>query len=109
MITVYGVRGEAAGARLKGGIGSASDPAGKPGFGGEFDRFVPGQERDGLDRLSLDVALHDPTHLGWVGCRRAGLPASRTPHGVVRLDGVEAGLRRSAVNGADRWALSRLP
>lgn len=68
----------------------------KPGFTIKFNSFVPGQQLDGLKKLTIDNAVQDPGlltgHLSYEVYRRAGLPAPRTSHATVRFNGVDKGI-----------------
>lgn len=90
-----GVAVENVGVRQKGGIGSVSTLAGKPGLSVKIDEFVAGQRLHGEKKLVLNNALQDPSflheHLGYEVYRRAGVPAKRTSHGVVTLNGFTYG------------------
>jgi spore coat protein H len=85
-----------AGIRQKGGNGSISDLQGKPGFSIKLDEFVHGQKLDGLKKLTVNNAIQDPSLLnetiGYELYRRAGLPAPRTAHVVVTLNGFTYGV-----------------
>ena len=94
--TFDGVRREQVGIRQKGGIGSVSSLDEKPGFSVSFDEFVEGQELFGLEKVRLNNAIQDGTflheHLGYEIARQSGLPAARTSHAVVRLNGRSYGV-----------------
>jgi hypothetical protein len=82
------------GIRKKGSYGSASNT--KPSFSVKLDEVVMGQNLDGIDRFALNNARQDPTflaeHLAYELHRMAGLPAPRTAHGMVTLNGRPLGL-----------------
>lgn len=84
------------GIRMKGGYGSTSTLDGKPPFSVKFNEFVGGQRLDGLKKLWLNNAQEDPTFLsetvGYMAYRREGLPASRTSHAIVSLNGFTYGI-----------------
>lgn len=84
------------GIRKKGGIGSVASLNDKTGFSVKFDEFVAGQQLHGLDRLTINNAIQDPTflheHLGYEVYRRAGIPAHRTAHAALTFNGVGKGL-----------------
>jgi hypothetical protein len=69
------------------GSGSSSTLAGKPGFTISFGKEHP----RGLDKLTLNNAVQDPSllheHLAYELYRRAGVPAPRTAHATVTLNG----------------------
>jgi spore coat protein H len=87
---------ENAGIRQKGGYGSISNLDGKPGFSVKLDELVEGQKLDGLDKLLLNNGIQDPTllheHLGYELYRKAGIPAQRTSHAIVTLNGYTYGI-----------------
>ena len=82
--------------RLKGSRGSFRTMDDRPGLTLDFDRLVPGQSSPWGPRLHLDNAVEDPSFLhAWLGAgmfQSAGLPAPRTGHAVVSLDGRRMGL-----------------
>lgn len=96
--------------RLKGN-GSFQTLRGEPSFKLNLDRTVDGQELDGLDELTLDNDITDPTgvrrRLAHERYRAAGVPAPRTTHVFVRINGVPSGVSSlsEAVDGRflDRW------
>jgi cysteine-rich repeat protein len=85
-----------AGCRKKGGIGSVQPLSGKPGISIKFDSFKNGQDLHGLEKIILNNAVQDSSflneHLGYEVYRRMGIPAARTAHGVVRLNGETKGI-----------------
>lgn len=87
---------ENAGCRKKGGIGSVQPLSGKPGFSLKFNEFEKGKDLHSLTRLTLNNAVEDSSflseHLGYEVYRRAGIPAARTAHGVVRFNGETKGI-----------------
>ncbi len=84
------------GIRQKGGIGSVSSLAAKPGFSIKFDQFDDDQDLYGLEKLVLNNAIQDRTllheHIGLELSRRLGIPAQRTAHAIVRLNGHAYGI-----------------
>jgi spore coat protein H len=91
-ITIDGVRFAEAEIKEKGSAGSSSSLDGKPGFTVSFGKAHPA----GLDKLTLNNALQDPSflheHLAYELYRRAGLPAPRTTHATVTLNGRPYGI-----------------
>lgn len=87
---------EDAGCRKKGGIGSVQPLSGKPGISIKFDSFKNGQDLHGLEKIILNNAVQDDSflneHLGYEVYRRMGIPAARTAHGIVKLNGETKGL-----------------
>ena len=94
--TFDGVTLQNVGIRQKEGNGSRSDLNGKPGLSIKFDELTDDQTLDGLGKLVLNNAIQDPTllheHLGYELYRRAGIPASRTSHAIVTLNGFTYGI-----------------
>lgn len=84
------------GARLKGGIGSFRPLAGKAAFKLKFDELVDGQTFFGLEKLTLNNMVQDPTMvreaLAYEAFRAVGVPASRTGYAFVRVNGEAYGL-----------------
>jgi hypothetical protein len=83
------------GVHLKGGAGSFRQLGDKPAFTIKFDHFVPGQKYRGLQKLSLNNAVQDPTYLsdllGNELFRAAGVPAPRIGHARLALNGKDQG------------------
>ncbi len=96
-----------AGCRKKGGYGSIASIYGKSGLTVKLDEFVKGQKLDGLDRITLNNAVQDPTflaeHLGYEIYRRAGIPAHRTAHGVLTLNGTSRGIYVISESADKTW------
>ena len=85
------------GLRIKGRAGSLRELDEKPAFKVDFDRFGnDGQTFRGLAKLTLNNAVQDPSALHeWLAyliLREAGVPAPRTGHARVRLNGLDYGL-----------------
>jgi spore coat protein CotH len=94
-----------AGIRQKGGTNSLRDidikPEGEdykpqPSFSVRLDEFDENGDLYGLRKIILNSSAQDPTflhqHFGSDLAIKAGLPAARTTHGIVRLNGVPFGL-----------------
>jgi len=83
------------GVHLKGSAGSFRQLGDKPAFTIKFDHFVPGQKYRGLQKLSLNNAVQDPTYLsdllGNELFRAAGVPAPRIGHARLELNGKAQG------------------
>ena len=81
---------------LKGRSGSFRSLDDRPGLTLTFDKFAPGQQLDGLTRLHLNNSVEDPSFANdWLGSeifRAAGLPATRTAHALVTVNGRKLGL-----------------
>lgn len=88
-IEIDGVLLEEVGIRLKGG-GSFQPIDEKPSFKVNLDKYVSGQEFDGLDELVLNNMVMDPAQmserLAYDIYRQAGVPAPRAVHVAVWLD-----------------------
>ena len=84
------------GARLKGGIGSFRPLTRKAAFKLKFDEFVDGQTFFGLEKLTLNNMVQDPTMiretLAYEAFRSLGVPASRTGYAWLRVNGEPYGL-----------------
>jgi spore coat protein H len=81
--------------RLKGNAGSFRPLGEKPAFTVKFDEYVPKQRYRGLQKVSLNNAVQDPTYLSdLIGnelFRAAGIPAPRIGHARVFLNGADQG------------------
>ena len=81
---------------LKGAAGSFRSIDDRPAMTLNFDRFEPGQKFHGLDKLSLNNSVQDPTLCNERLARElfleAGVPVPRATHARVRLNGRELGL-----------------
>jgi spore coat protein CotH len=90
-ITFDGLEIAQVGIRQKGGASSSSNLDGKPAFSIKANEFVGGLRIDGLKRLWLNNALEDVTllsePLGYGTYHRMAIPASRTSHAIVSLNG----------------------
>ena len=84
------------GVRLKGGAGSFRPLSGKAAFKVSFNEVVPGQRFLGLRRLTLNnmVQDHSMVHetLAYELFRAAEVPAPRTGHAFVRVNGEAYGV-----------------
>ncbi|MBK7998250.1 MAG: CotH kinase family protein [Verrucomicrobia bacterium] len=85
------------GIHLKGAAGSFRDIDNeKPAFTLNFDKFVDDQKFHGLDKLSLNNSVQDPSYMTEAICSElflaAGVPTTRTAHARVSLNGRELGL-----------------
>ncbi len=82
--------------QLKGAAGSFRPVDDNPAMTLNFDKFVPGQTFHGLDKLSLNNSVQDPTFLSEQFSRemfnKAGVPAPRATHVHVTLNGRDLGL-----------------
>lgn len=81
---------------LKGAAGSFRSIDDRPAMTLNFDRFEPGQKFHGLDKLSLNNSVQDPTLCNERLARQlfleAGVPVPRATHARVRVNGRELGL-----------------
>jgi hypothetical protein len=82
--------------KLKGSQGSFQALDRKPGLTLSFDKFAGAKRYHGMKRLHLNNAAQDPTYLnesiaGEIA-RKAGVPAPRCTHALVKLNGRDLGL-----------------
>ena len=81
---------------LKGGPGSYQGVDDKPGLTLNFDKFSPGQEFHGLEKVHLNNSVQDPSYmsenLGNALFREAGVPAARVTYARVWINGRDLGL-----------------
>ena len=81
---------------IKGAAGSFRPITGKPALTLNFDKRVKGQTFHGLQRLSLNNSVQDPSFLTEQICREmfaaAGVPVPRATHAVVKLNHRNLGL-----------------
>jgi hypothetical protein len=81
--------------RLKG-MGSFRTIDEKPSLAVKFDEFVPDQQYRGLDKIMLNNSVQDRTYLAEMLAtqmfRDAGVPAARSTHARVLLNGRDLGL-----------------
>ena len=93
-VTVDGVRVEQVGIRKKGLIGSLSTD--KPSLKIKFDKYVEGQQLDGVERMTLNNAVSDPSLLnqclGYQLFRDAGIAAPRCNFAHVTVNGDDLGV-----------------
>jgi spore coat protein CotH len=90
-----------AGIRQKGGLNSLTNldtdlGLPKPSFSMRLDEFDENGDLYGLRKIILNSAVQDPSllhqHFGSDLAQKAGLPAARTAHGLVTLNGVPLGI-----------------
>jgi hypothetical protein len=81
---------------LKGAAGSFRPIDDTPGLTLNFDKFVDGQDFHGLNKISLNNSVQDPSYLTERICRElfeaAGVPVPRAAHAKVELNGRNLGL-----------------
>jgi spore coat protein H len=81
---------------LKGALGSFQPVDGKPALTLNFDKFAKGQKFHGLEKISLNNSVQDPTYLNEKIAREiynaAGVPVPRTDYATVELNGRQLGL-----------------
>jgi hypothetical protein len=98
------------GVRVKGAAGSTRPIDDAPALTLNVDKFKPGQKIFGLDKLHLNNSVQDGSRMSEIVCadlyRRAGVPATRATHALVRLNGRDLGLY-VLKEGFDRSFLSR--
>ena len=84
------------GIHLKGAAGSFRELNDRPALTLNFGRFRSGQRFHGLDKIHLNNSVQDPSYMTELLCgdlfRAAGVPAARTTHAVVELNGRGLGL-----------------
>ena len=85
-----------AGLHLKGSVGSFRPIDGKPGLTLTSAKDEPGTGFHGANKIHLNNSVEDPTYLNEeIGClvfAKAGIPAPRTRHALVELNGRSLGL-----------------
>jgi len=98
------------GIRLKGSIGSFRLLTGKAAFKVKLDEFVDDQTLFGLERLTLNNMVQDPSMvhetLAYDLFRAIGVPASRTGYAFVRVNGEPYGVYLN-VETLDKVSLPR--
>jgi hypothetical protein len=81
---------------LKGAAGSFRPVDQNPAMTLNFDKFVDAQQFHGLDKVSLNNSIQDPTFISEQFCReiflKAGVPVPRATHAAVELNGRDLGL-----------------
>lgn len=100
------------GLRLKGNLGASfEDLDGKSAFKVKFDEYVDGQKFLGLEKMTLNNMVQDPSMLhemlAYRTFRDAGVPASRTGYAFVRVNGEPYGLYLN-LETLDQIALERI-
>lgn len=84
------------GTRPKGGLGSFRPLTGKAGFKVKFDEYVDGQTFLGIEKLTLNSMVQDPSMvhetLTYRLFRSLDLPAPRTGYAFVRVNGEPYGV-----------------
>ena len=95
---------------LKGAAGSFRSIEDQPALTLNFDKFSPGRRFHGLQKLSLNNSVQDPTYATEQLCRelflKAGIPVPRATHARVELNGRDLGLY-VLVEGWDKQFLKR--
>lgn len=81
---------------LKGAAGSFRPVDTRPGLTLNFDKFVKGQSFHGIEKLSLNNSVQDPSYISEKLSRelylKAGVPVPRTDFALVTLNGRNLGL-----------------
>jgi spore coat protein CotH len=84
------------GCRRENGYNSDLPLEGKTGFSLKFTDYNKYSMLHGINRLLLNNSAGDPSflgeHIGYEVYRRAGIPAPRTGHAIVRFNGITKGL-----------------
>jgi len=82
--------------KLKGSAGSFQQPDGKPGLTLNFNKLKGADRFRGMSKLHLNNGAQDGTYLmeliAGEMCRKAGVPASRCSHALVKWQGRDLGL-----------------
>lgn len=81
---------------LKGAAGSFRPVDDRPGMTLNFDKFVKGQTFHGVEKISLNNSVQDPSYISEKLSReiyaKAGVPVPRTDYALVTLNGRDLGL-----------------
>ena len=84
------------GIHVKGAAGSSRSIDDRPALTLNLDKFIPGQSLFGLSKFHLNNSVQDPSYMTELLCSElflaAGVPAARTTHAVVELNGRKLGL-----------------
>ncbi|MBI1840182.1 MAG: CotH kinase family protein [Verrucomicrobia bacterium] len=84
------------GVHLKGAAGSYRPVDDQPALTLNFDKFKPGQTFHGLEKLHLNNSVQDSSYITELLCGElflaSGVPAARTTHAIVELNGRKLGL-----------------
>ena len=95
------------GVTIKGALGSGRDLDDKSAFRLNFDVFVAGQRLRGLEHLTLNNMVQDPTYthetLAYQLHREAGVPAPRVAHALVYLNGEYRGVYLNIETADDQF------
>jgi len=98
------------GIHLKGGLASFRPLDSKPCLTLKFNKFQPGQNLHGMEKLHLNNSVQDPTFMTELICgelfRQARVPAPRVTHARVALNGRDLGFY-VLVEGFDKPFLRR--
>ena len=82
--------------RLKGAAGSFRPVDDRPALTLNFDKYVDGQSFHGIEKMHLNNSVQDPSYMTELICGElflaAGVPAARTSHARVELNGRDLGL-----------------
>ncbi len=93
-VTVDGVTLYDVGVRKKGFFGSLSTT--KPSIKLDFEEYVDGLEINGMDRMTLNNSISDPSYvkqcIGYAIFAAAGVPSPRCSFATVTVNGVSQGL-----------------
>lgn len=83
-------------AHIKGSQGSLQPIDRRPSLTVSFSKFVPGRKFHGLKKIHFNNTAEDPSFMTEIVCsemcRQAGLPAARSAHGTLTLNGRQLGL-----------------
>lgn len=82
--------------RLKGAAGSFRPVDDRPALTLNFDKYTAGQSFHGIEKMHLNNSVQDPSYMTELICGElflaAGVPAARTSHARVELNGRDLGL-----------------
>jgi hypothetical protein len=110
-VTVDGLRRERVAVRKKGFLGSLSDE--RPALKVRFDHYVEGQTLLGLERLTLNNSMQDPTWLkqclAYRVFERAGVPVPYCNFARLTVNGRDLGLYVHVESIDRRWVRRTFP
>lgn len=91
--------------------GNTSRDKFKKSFKVSFNTYISGRRYNGLKKLNLNAETNDPSmlrsHTAWKMYRDHGIPASRSNHVEVHINGEYYGLYQNCEHINDDWAEAR--
>lgn len=106
-VTIDGVTLTDVGLRIKGKYGTYRDLDSKPSFKVDFNKYVEGQEYEGLEKLNLNNAIVDCGYnrdrVSYEVWRQLDLPYLRTGYAHVTINGEDYGLYVLIEGMDDEW------